>query len=175
MFERSAPGSRLMREATMSKQIARRESASLALPAFIAGIIGAIGTDAFLSIAQHTSPVNVWQFIASTAIGAVAFTSPSYAAIGLVLHLFTALFWAFLYTYVFNALNLLHNWVLGGIVWGIVVTVCMDALLAVRGALEPLTLRSVIFALVTNVVFYGLPVAWYLSLNVRTVKPSRSL
>jgi hypothetical protein len=154
----------------MSKQITRRESASLALPAFIAGIIGAIGTDAFLSIAQHTSPVNVWQFIASTAVGPVAFSSPSYAAMGLALHLFTALFWAYLYAYVFHALHLLHSWVLGGIVWGIVVTVCMDALLAVRGALEPLTLSSVMFGLATNVVFYAFPVAWYLSRNVRNLE-----
>jgi hypothetical protein len=150
----------------MSKKITRREGASPALPAFVAGIIGAIGTDAFLSIAQHTSPVNVWQFIASTAIGPVAFTSPSYAAFGLALHLFIALFWAYLYAYVFHALNLLHNWVLGGIVWGIVVTVCMDALLAVRGALGPLTFSSVTFGLVTNVIFYGLPVAWYLARSV---------
>jgi hypothetical protein len=152
----------------MSTQITRRDSASVALPAFAGGIIGAIGTDGFISVAHHTSPVNLWQFIASTALGPVAFTSPSYAAIGLVLHLFTALFWAYLYAYVSRALKLLHNWVLGGIVWGIVVTVGMDALLAFRGALEPLTLSSVIFGLTTNVVFYGLPVAWYLSRSVRT-------
>jgi hypothetical protein len=159
----------IMRKRTMSRQIMRRESISLTFPAFVAGIIGAIATDAFLSIAQHTSPLNVWQFIASTAVGSVAFTSPSYAALGLVVHLFTALFWAYLYAYVFHALNLLHNWVFGGIVWGIVVTICMDALLGIRGALEPLTLNSVMFGLATNVVFYGLPVAWYLSRNVRTV------
>jgi hypothetical protein len=151
----------------MSRQITHTANALPALPAFVAGIIGAIATDAFLSIAQHTSPIHVWEFIASTAVGAVAFTSASYVPLGLVLHIFTALFWAYLYAYVFQALNLLHNWLLGGIVWGIVVTACMDALLASRGSLEPLTPNSVSFGLVTNVIFYGLPVAWYLSRSVR--------
>jgi hypothetical protein len=151
----------------MSTQIARSKGASLALPAFIAGIIGAILTDAFLSIAQHTSPIHVWQFIASAAIGPVAFTSSSYAAIGVVLHLFIAIVWAYLYAYVAHALKMLHNWILGGIVWGIVVDVVMDAIVTARGALEPQTLNSVIFGLITNVVFFGLPVAWYLSRTVR--------
>jgi hypothetical protein len=147
----------------MSTQITRSGSVSLALPPLVAGIIGAILTDAFLSITQHTSPVHVWQFIASNAVGPVAFTSSSYAALGVVIHLFIAFVWAYLYAYVAHALNTLHNWVLGGIVWGIVVDVVMDAILAARGTLEPLTPSSVTFGLITNVVFFGLPVAWYLS------------
>jgi hypothetical protein len=152
----------------MITQTRRTEGASPALQTFIAGIIGAIGTDAFISIAHQTSPINVWQFIASAVFGPVAYTSPQYAAIGLVLHLITALFWAYLYRFVWTRLNSLRNWVLGGIVWGIVVTVCMDAIEAFRGVLGPLTPTSVILGLNTNVVFYGLLVAWYLSRGVRT-------
>lgn len=142
-------------------------SSPLALHAFVAGIIGAIGTDVFISIGHQTSPVKVWQFIASAVFGPVAYTSSQYAAIGLALHLFTALFWAYLYTLVWSRVNSLHNWVLGGVVWGILVTVCMDAFEAFRGVLGPLTAGSIIFGLITNVVFYGLLVAWYLSRNAR--------
>lgn len=148
-------------------QVTRTGSASLALHTFVAGIIGAIGTDAFISIAHQMSPVKVWQFIASAVFGPVAYASPQYAEIGLVLHLITALFWAYLYTFVWSRVNSLRNWVLGGIVWGIAVTVCMDAFEAFRGVLGPLTPTSVIFGLITNVVFYGLLVAWYLSRSVR--------
>jgi Na+-translocating ferredoxin:NAD+ oxidoreductase RnfE subunit len=151
----------------MSKQMVRPQSSALALHAFVAGIIGAILTDSFLSIAQHLSPINVWQYIASAAIGAVAYSSPSYAALGIVLHLVTALVWAYLYAYVAKELNLLHRWVFSGLIWGIVVTVVMDLLLAYRDVLGPLTLSSAIFGLITNVVFYGLPVAWYLARSVR--------
>jgi hypothetical protein len=80
----------------------------------------------------------------------------------------TALFWACLYTFVWTKVNSLRNWVLGGIVWGIAVTVCMDAFEAFGAMLGPLTATSVILGLITNVVFYGLLVAWYLSRSVRT-------
>ncbi len=137
------------------------------LQPLIAGIIGAVGTDAFISIAHHTSPVTVWQYIASAGFGPLAYTSPEYAVIGLALHLITALFWAYLYALVWSRVSSLRNWVVGGIVWGIVVTVCMDVFLAFRGVLGPLTPASVAFGLITNVVFYGLLVALYLSRAAR--------
>ncbi len=141
---------------------------SPAFHAFIAGIIGAIGTDGFISIAHQTPPVKVWQFIASAAFGPAAYDSSQYAAIGLALHLIVALFWAYLYLFIWRKVNSLRNWVLGGIVWGVVVTICMDAFMAFRGVLAPLTVSSVIFGLVTNVLFYGLLVAWYLSRTAST-------
>jgi hypothetical protein len=110
----------------------------------------------------------VWQFIASAVLGPVAYSSPQYATIGLVLHLITALFWAYFYTFVWTRVNSLRNWILGGIVWGIVVTACMNAFEPFRGVLGPLTPTSVILSLITNVVFYALLVAWYLSRGVRT-------
>ncbi|MEA2690328.1 MAG: hypothetical protein QOD51_2935 [Candidatus Eremiobacteraeota bacterium] len=82
-------------------------------------------------------------------------------------HLATALFWAYLYALVWSRVSSLRNWVVGGIVWGIVVTVCMDAVEAFRGVLAPLTPSSVTFGVVTNVVFYGLLVAAYLSRSAR--------
>jgi hypothetical protein len=152
----------------VSTHVTHTRDASPALRPFVAGIIGAIGTDAFISIVHQISPAKVWQFIASAVFGPVAYASPQYAAIGLALHLITSFFWAYLYTVVWARVNSLRNWVLGGIVWGIVVTVCMDALEAFRLVLGPLTPTSVILSLITNVVFYGLLVAWYLSRSVRT-------
>jgi hypothetical protein len=159
----------------MSKQIAHRRSVSLAPlapQAFVAGIIGAVLTDGFLSISQHVSPMTVWQHIAAAVVGDVAVTSASYAVLGVAVHLVIALAWAYLYAFVAYELNLLQKWVFSGIVWGIVVDVVMDLVLASRGALEPLTVRSVLYGLITNVIFYGLPVAWYLSRSMRTASRS---
>jgi len=152
----------------MSTRVTPATGSSPVVHAFIAGIIGAIGTDGFISLAHQTPPAKVWQFIASAAFGPAAYGSSQYAAIGLGLHLIVALFWAYLYLFVWRRVNTLRNWVLGGIVWGIVVTVCMDAFMAFRGVLGPLTVASVVFGLITNVLFYGLLVAWYLS---RTASP----
>jgi hypothetical protein len=152
----------------MSTHVTRTEDVAPALHTFVAGIIGAVGTDAFISIVHRISPAKVWQFIASAVFGPVAYASPQYAAIGLALHLITALFWAYLYAFVWTRVNSLRNWVAGGIIWGIVVTACMDAFEAFRGVLGPLTPTSVILSLITNVVFYALLVAWYLSRSVRT-------
>jgi hypothetical protein len=151
----------------MSTHMTRAEGAPLALQPILAGILGAIGTDAFISIAHRTSPVQVWQFIASAAFGPIAFTSPQYAVIGVVMHLVIALVWAYLYVIVWSRVNSLHNWVLGGIVWGVVVDVVMDAFMAFRGVLGPVNASTVSFGLITNVVFFGLIVAWYLSRRVR--------
>jgi hypothetical protein len=154
---------------TLSIRVSRPNIGSVAVNGCIAGILGAIGTDAFISIAHQMSPIKLWQFIASSAFGSVAYSSPSYAIAGVVMHLIIALVWAYLYYIVWSRVNSLHNWVLGGLVWGIVVDVVMDGLMAFRGVLEPQTPNAVIFGLITNCVFYGLPMAWYWSRSARAV------
>jgi hypothetical protein len=154
----------------MSTKTARTGGASLSLNVLAAGIIGAICTDAFISIAHQSSPVKIWQFIASAGFGPVAFQDPAFIWIGLVMHLIIAIVWAFLYVLVWSRVNSLRNWVVGGLVWGIVVDVVMDGLMALRGILEPQTTNVVVFGLITNVIFYGLPVAWYISRTVPTTR-----
>jgi hypothetical protein len=151
----------------MSTLVSRIGARSLAVSAFIAAIIGAICTDAFLSIAGHESPIHLWQFIASTLVGPVAFTATSYAGLGLVMHLITASVWAYLYAYGWGKVSNLQNWLLGGIVWGIVVDVCMNILLTLRGVPFQASPGPIAMGLVTNVVFYGIPVGWYLSRSAR--------
>ena len=150
----------------------RSQSPSVSLRPIAAAIIGAICTDAFISIAHHTAPTKLWQFIASAGFGKIAFGSPEYAAIGLVFHLATALIWSYLYFYVWPTINSFRNCVLGGIVLGIVIDVCMDAFMAFRGVLEAQTATAVTFGLITNVIFFGLPVAWYFSRYAEQRQPS---
>lgn len=128
----------------------------------VAGIIGAILIDTFLIIVAHQTIPALWQFVASTLIGPIAFTSTSYAFLGLLMHLVISIFWAVLYAYVYQAMNLLSNWILGTIAWGIIVDVVMQGVLAARGV-APFTLGGVIAGLVPHVIFFALPVAYYLS------------
>jgi hypothetical protein len=146
----------------------RAGSRSVVAPAFVAGMIGAAVVDAFLSIATHRPIVKMWQFIASTAVGPVAFSSPEYALLGGFLHLVTSLVWAYLYAYVWRAVNNLRNWGLGAVLWGVVVNVCMDGFLALRGALPPLMPAGIIGGLVAHIVFFAIPVAWYLARSIRS-------
>ena len=130
--------------------------------AIIAGIIGGILIDAFLVIVAHQKVPGLWQFVASTLVGPVAFTSTSYAFLGLLMHFAISIAWAVLYAYVYQAMNQLSNWILGTIAWGIVVDVVMQGVLAARGV-APFTLSGVIAGLVPHVIFFALPVAFYLS------------
>lgn len=132
--------------------------------ALIAGIIGGILIDAFLAIVLHTSPVGIWQFVASTIVGPTAFTSPSYALLGFIVHFVTSIVWAVIYVYAFDAFGQLRNWIVGGIVWGVVVDAAMNLLLLVKVG-QPFV-PAFTQGLIAHVIFYGLPVAWYVARKV---------
>ena len=134
---------------------ARSQTQSLVRQAFIAGIIGAIIVDTYLSIELHTSIVALEVRNAMTAFDV---GSP---ILGLVVHLVIALVWALIYAYIFNAIGQLGNWILGTIVLGVVVDAVMNFIIMLKTGAP----WGTAFAggLVTNVVFYALPVALYLS------------
>jgi hypothetical protein len=128
---------------------------SLFVPAITAGVIGAIIVDAFLSIELHVSPIVLEAGIATTAFG---IASP---ALGVVVHLVIAIVWAVIYAYVFNAIGQLQNWILGAIVLGIVVDAVMNAIITMKTGTT--WGSAFVDGLITNVVFYALPVAWYIA------------
>ena len=144
-------------------------SSSLVKRAIVAGIIGGIIVDLFLIIVGHQKIPGLYQFIASTLVGPVAFTSPSYALLGLLMHFVISIAWAVLYAYVYQSMNQLSNWILGTIAWGIIVDVVMQGLLAARGVV-PFTVGGVVMGLIPHVIFFAFPIAFYLS---RTSAPSR--
>ncbi len=135
-------------------------------PAIVAGVIGGIFIDVFLAIVLHTSPIGIWQYVASSVVGKVAYTSPVYALLGFVLHFITSIVWAVIYLYAFGAIGQLKNWILGAIVWGIVVDTAMAVILTIRVGVP--YLATVEQGLLGHIVFYALPVAWYIARSVRT-------
>jgi hypothetical protein len=133
---------------------------SLIVPAIIAGIIGGIIVDTFLCIIGHKSPIDIWTFVGSTVAGPGA---PW--VVGLIAHFVISIVWAILYVYAAKAVPWLGNWIVGAIVWGIVVDAVMNGILAVKlGAPWGSSFSQ---GLLAHVVFYALPVTLYLSRYLR--------
>jgi hypothetical protein len=144
--------------------VARVNWSRIVLRAFCAGIVGGILLDLFLYLAtvlpQHGSMPAVWQFIASTAFGKVAFTSASYAWIGLLMHFIVSIAWAIGYGYLaetqagVNAQPVISGIVFGFVVWGV-----MQLALYTVQALHINTFGDAVLNIIAHTIFYGLPVA----------------
>jgi hypothetical protein len=144
--------------------VARVDWGRLVARAFAAGIAGGILLDLFLYFAvllpQHTGLIAMWQFIASTAFGKVAFTSTSYAWIGLLMHFCVSIAWAAGYGYLaetqpgVNARPAISGLVFGFVVWGV-----MQLALYTVQALQLASFSQAILTIIAHTVFFGLPVA----------------
>lgn len=132
----------------------------------IAGIVGGTLMNVFIVVAQHISTVNFWQFVASSAVGQVAYSSTNYAWLGLLFHAIVSIAWAIGYAYVAATRpNVMATPWLSGIVFGAVVWLVMEVVLVFDKLAGPLTASSISMGLITVCVFYGIPVA----LTVRAV------
>jgi hypothetical protein len=133
-------------------------SGSLLGSAVIAGIIGGILVDAFLSFMFKASPVYLWTGIAATVVG------PGTAWwIGFVVQFIISIVWAVLYLYVFGAIGQLRNWIVGAIVWGVIVDAVMQGIVAGKTGGNWWTMFASPIGLVAHIVFYALPVTLYLA------------
>lgn len=131
--------------------------------AVVAGIIGGILIDLFLVLTGSAPFPGIYQFVASGLVGKVAFSSPSYIWLGVVLHFVISIVWALLYAWAAGAAHTLGRWVLGGLVFGIVVMVVMQLVEKISHTSQPMTFAAVVGGLIAHVVFFGWPVGWFLS------------
>jgi hypothetical protein len=135
-------------------------SRPLIFQAIAGGIIGAIIVDSFLAINLHVS------LVALEARNAALLAGPGASpGLGVIAHLAIALAWAIIYTYAFNAIGKLHNWILGTIVLGLAVNTVMTFAVAMKTG-TPWG-NAFVTDLIPNVIFYALPVALYLAFAVR--------
>lgn len=137
----------------------RPRSGPLVGRAITAGIIGGIIVDTYLSIELHISPVVLEAGNATTAFG---IASP---VLGVIIHFTIAMVWALIYAFVFSAIGQLQNWIVGAIVLGVVVDAVMNFIISMKTGAS--WAGGFVDGLITNVVFYALPVAWYLARTVR--------
>lgn len=138
----------------------------VATAALAAGVTGAVTIDLFLWFATvlpvHGSMLGVWQFIASTALGKVAFSSTSYAAIGLAMHVAVSVGWAGGYAYLSSTRPFMNErWPISGLIYGVVVYLLMQIVLLVdNNFVYPPNPNAFVIAVIAHTAFFGLPVAY---------------
>jgi hypothetical protein len=57
------------------------------------------------------------------------------------------------------------GWLLSGLIFGIVVTIVTQLVEVVAHLATPPTVASIVGGLIAHIVFFGWPIAWYLSAN----------
>lgn len=133
--------------------------------ALVAGIIGGAMVDLYLAVVMHTSLVAIWQFVASAVIGKIAFTTPSYAALGFVVHFAISIGWALIFAAAaqLRPALLADPW-LWGFVFGVVVMAVMTLVLALSHLSSGApSATALVNSLIDHTVFFGIPVAWWIS------------
>ena len=141
----------------------------LAIQGVAAGIIGGILIHAFLYIAlllpAHQPITVLWTTISTTATGHTV-ASPW---LGLVIHLCVSIAWGVGYAYAAYTLAAIADRpYISGPVFGFIVMVLMQFVQLAAGVkLPPLTATWFLSILVAHCVFFGLPVAVYISRTLR--------
>jgi len=141
----------------------------LVIQGAVAGIVGGILIDAFLYIALllpvHQPIAALWATISATATGR-AVASPG---LGLIIHFCVSIAWGIGYAYAaYTRAPIADHPYISGPVFGFIVMVLMQFVQLAAGVkLPPLTALSFISILVAHCIFFGLPVAVYISRTAR--------
>src|SRR5664279_4376720 len=131
--------------------------------AVTAGFLGGAAIDLFLFLVRAMPFPGAYQFIASTLVGPVAFTSSSYIALGVVMHFLISVAFALAYAFVASRSRALLDQPLAwGAIFGLAVYVVVEGVLSLAHAAGPPSVKGVVISLIAHVVFFGLPVALFI-------------
>lgn len=154
----------------MSSIIAPAKRVNLVAAGIVAGIIGGILIDGFF-VATGTHLLPLLQWTASNLVGQAAFTSPSYALLGLVIHLAVSTVWGLVYALLAQSGRpaLVNSPVPSGLIYGFVVMLAMQTVQVIFRTYIPPSHNWGGFAIsvIGHTVFFGLPVALYVSRAAR--------
>ena len=149
-----------------------RSRANVWAAGIVSGSIGGALIDGFLAVANHTSLIQIWQFVASALVGAAAFASPGYAILGFAMHFAISIVWASIYAWAaFGPLPALARLpVAYGLVYGVVVMIGMTVLLMIQhiGPAGVPDTATLVKSLIAHTVFFGIPVALYVGRAARS-------
>jgi hypothetical protein len=135
--------------------------------AVVAGLAGSLLFQAFLWITvvlpQGGSMPAYWQSSAAAPlVGKAAVANPCYSWLGFAIYLLVGIGWAGAYAYlaarrpIFN-----QHWAVSGLVYGLVVYLCMSLMLFAGNALTgPPNPNAFIDAVIAHSCFFGLPIAY---------------
>jgi hypothetical protein len=145
---------------------ARTDWATIFKQALLAGIAGAVLFDAYLwptnIMPSHSTIFAMWQWVASAVVGPVALTSPTYAWLGMLVHLAVSIGWAGGYAYLTRSQPFLNQrWLISGLFYGFMVYVFMQlVMLGAHVFVFPDNADVVLNSVIAHCVFFGLPVAY---------------
>ncbi len=136
----------------------------IVLSGALAGIAGGICFNLFLYLTSllpaHASVLSLWQFAASTAFGKSAYSSPSYAWIGLLMLFIAGIGWGIGYAYMAHARPAINKQpVTSGFIFGLIVYIVMQFVLFSVQALKVPDIVSVYLGVLSATVFFGVPIA----------------
>ncbi len=156
----------------MARYITHPSARSFVGGGIVAGILGGLLFGAFLFVVGLARYPTTYQVIASGILGRIALTTTQFAWVGIAVHFAIAIVAAILYAYGAQMTGLLGRPMLGGTIFGIVANAVMDAVVYARGlAPLPTTWHDIGIQAVAHVLFFGIPVAWYLSRYERVPVP----
>lgn len=128
--------------------------------ALLAGLVGGTVVELYLFAVGLATWPGVYQWIASTLVGPVAFTSAAYAWLGLVQHGLVSLGWALAYGFLARRRPALATRpVAAGLGFGLAVFLAMQILVAALGVWAPPGAAEVAHTVVAHTLFFGVPVA----------------
>jgi hypothetical protein len=149
----------------MARYLTHPTARSLFGGAVIAGLIGGTLLGAFLFVARIATYPSWFQWVASGVLGTrVGFNATYFVWVGIALHYGIAIVAAIFYAYIGQVVGVLGRPIVGGTLFGIVMNAIMDFVIYVRGlGLLPHGGYEIGLGLVAHVVFFGIPVAWYIA------------
>ncbi|MDE2572727.1 MAG: hypothetical protein KGM44_09435 [bacterium] len=155
----------------MSSIIAPAKRVNLVPAGIAGGIIGGVLIHAFLLSISGFHVAILYQWIASNLVGKAAFGSTAYVGLGLLLHFLVAAAWGVIYALVAQCGRpaLVNRPLPSGLLFGLVVLVVMQAVQVAFHTYVAPSQNWAQYALLVaaHLVFFGLPVALYVSAAAR--------
>ena len=144
----------------------RLDWARIVVQAIGAGIAGVVVLDLYLYVSSvlpaHGTQEQMWQWIASVAIGPIALTNPSYAWLGALVDLVVGTAWAGGYAYFAQQQPFVNaSWLISGLMYGLIVYIFMQVLLlGAHAFVWPPTPAQFVNQIIARMLFFGVPVAY---------------
>ncbi len=156
----------------MARFITHPSARSLFAGGFVAGIIGGFLIDGFLLVVHVAHFPARYEWIASSIVGRAAFANTDFVWLGIALHFCIAVAAATAYAYLGQIAGLLGRPLVGGIIFGIILNGITDlTVYEMRMGALPTSPHDIGVGLAAHVVFFGIPVAWFLSRYERVPVP----
>jgi len=155
----------------MARYLTHPSARSMVAGGVVAGIIGGFFIHAFFFAVGLARFPATYEWIASGVVGRAAYTG-HWEWLGVILHFGISIVAAILYVYIAQVTGLLGRPLLGGALFGIATNGVMDLIAYTRlGTPLPTTWHDILIPLVAHVVFFGVPIALFLSRYERVPIP----